>query len=198
MMLSFRSQIEAFDRFWLQAIAELRSPVANRIAADITSLGSMTVISIEVIIASLLLIYLAHRRRAALQLIVAVGGAELIVEIVKPILRRARPDVVEPLTQAFGYAFPSGHTTTSTALYLTLAMILAPWLQRNGRMLLAVVFALVTLLIGFSRIYLGLHSPSDVAAGLVLGTLWSLAVRRIVRLSAETQRDAQAVSRARK
>ena len=183
MLLSLGSQIAAFDRSCLQAIAELRSPVANRIATDITSLGSMTVLSIEVIIASILLVYLAHQRRAALQLIVAVGGAELCVEIVKPILHRARPDVVEPLSQAFGYAFPSGHTTTSTALYLTLAMILAPWLERRARVMLAIVFGLLILLIGFSRVYLGLHSPSDVVAGFVLGSLWSLAVRRLLPAS---------------
>jgi undecaprenyl-diphosphatase len=181
MLLSLHSHIVAFDRFCLRAIAELRSPIGNRIATDITSLGSMTVISIEVIIASILLVHLANRRRAAVQLIVAVAGAELWVEIIKPILHRARPDVVEPLAQAFGYGFPSGHTTTSTALYLTLTMILAPWLERSARILLAVVFGLVIVLIGFSRVYLGLHSPSDVAAGFVLGTVWSLAVRRIMR-----------------
>jgi undecaprenyl-diphosphatase len=88
---------------------------------------------------------------------------------------RARPDLVPHLVDAGGYSFPSGHATSSAVVYLTLASLagqVTP--NRAARRYLLVVAVLLVGAIGCSRVYLGVHWPSDVLAGWSFGTLWAL------------------------
>ena len=78
-----------------------------------------------------------------------------------------------PLIHAGGYSFPSGHATTSTALYLTLGLLAAGWVKRwETRIYILLGGLAVIALIGFSRLYLGVHYVSDVLAGFALGAFW--------------------------
>jgi undecaprenyl-diphosphatase len=170
--------MNTFDEFIIRALVELRSPVMNRIAADITALGSVIVVSIQTAMASLLLIYVARDPKSALQAAVAPAGAELWVEIIKRIVRRGRPDIAVPLADAVGYSFPSGHAAAAAALYLTLAVIVTRQLDGAARILFRVIFGMLIILVAASRVYLGIHYPTDAAGGIVLGILWAVVVLR--------------------
>lgn len=120
--------------------------------------------------------FLAARKRMhdALVLIAAIVTARALVELQKPIFARARPDV-QHLVDVSSLSFPSGHAANATVTYMMLAALLfgtRPALL--GAMLLAV-------LVGFSRVMLGVHWPSDVIGGWAFGLLWTLAFVRLSR-----------------
>jgi undecaprenyl-diphosphatase len=166
--------MHGFDEFVIQAVAEMRSPIVSRFMLDITSFGSATGIVIQMTLAIILLLGPAHEPRSAVRLGVAAGGTQILSEIIKAGLRSPRPEIVERLDQALGFSHPSGHAAVSTAFYLTLAMILSRRLGPKSRRAIGLTFGILILLIGFSRVYLGVHYPSDVLSGFLLGTLWSI------------------------
>jgi undecaprenyl-diphosphatase len=173
--------MQPLDEWVLQAVAGMRSPLLNRIATDLTSLGSTTLIVVQAGIAAVFLILTAKSRRSAIQVGVAAGGAELWVQIIKRLLRRARPQIVPPLVSASGFSTPSGHAASSTALYVTLALIIGPRLDPPARRAVNIIAAVLVLSIGISRVYLGVHYLSDAVLGFVLGWLWSLAAAKLLR-----------------
>lgn len=111
--------------------------------------------------------------RDALVLATAMIGAGLLVRFLKVLVERPRPDVVEPLVAAGGYSFPSGHATIAMVLYSTLALLAAGWMGRwETRIYIFLGSAAMIALVGFSRLYLGVHYLSDVLAGFALGAMW--------------------------
>ena len=105
-------------------------------------------------------------------LAVVVLGATLTSTLVKVLVARPRPGT-GALVKALGYAFPSGHSTAAAAAWPAAALVLGSLTRRPvRRVLLAVVAVLVVVLVGISRIYLGVHAPTDVLGGWALGALW--------------------------
>jgi undecaprenyl-diphosphatase len=103
-----------------------------------------------------------------------VGGGELVSTVLKLFYHRPRPDLVPHGMEVFTASFPSGHAMMSAIAYLTLAILMAR-VDRNPRVK-ALVLSLgvsITLLVGISRIYLGVHWPSDVVAGWCVGAAWA-------------------------
>jgi len=130
-----------------------------------------------------LLLYRAGDRRAMVALIGAYAATQAIVTLVKVIVERARPDSAEAFATAGGYAFPSGHSATAVALYGALALIAARHGGARARRLAIGVAVTLAVLVGITRVYLGVHYASDVLAGwllggLVLAVVWRLAVTR--------------------
>jgi undecaprenyl-diphosphatase len=168
-----------FDDLLLVALRadDLSKPIGPSWVAsmfrDITSLGSPTVVTV---VTSLALAYflLSHRLPEAVLVLFSVVGAALINTSVKEIVGRLRPDVVSHLVEVHTLSFPSGHSTLSAATYLTLGAIIAnrQELQRV-RIFVLMVGAAVPLLVGCSRVYLGVHWPTDVLAGWSLGLAWA-------------------------
>jgi membrane-associated phospholipid phosphatase len=107
---------------------------------------------------------------AAVYWLAALGGASLIGLVIKVALHRPRPAPVAAGWDAF--SFPSGHATTSAAIYGFLAFILARDAQPRWQAAIAVTAAIMIALIGFSRLYLGAHWFSDVIGGIAFGTAW--------------------------
>jgi undecaprenyl-diphosphatase len=144
------------------------------IARDITALGSGTVLTLVVTLATVLLLMRRMWRTAALTLVATIGGATM-VSLLKKLFERARPDLVEHLMRETSSSFPSGHSANSAIVYLTVATLLFPMI-REARVRLFVVVATMTIvgMIGLSRVYLGVHWPSDVLAGWIFGALWAL------------------------
>jgi len=140
---------------------------------DITGLGSVfTVLFLTCAVAAYLGV--SGRRRIGLYVLAAVGSGELVSTVLKIFYHRPRPDLVPHGMEVFTASFPSGHATMSAIAYLTLATLIAR-VERNRRAK-ALVLALgvsVTLLVGISRIYLGVHWPSDVLAGWCIGAAWA-------------------------
>jgi undecaprenyl-diphosphatase len=109
-------------------------------------------------------------------LLAAVIGGTLLSESLKFGFSRPRPDLVAHAVETMGSSFPSGHATLSAAAYLTIGAILAhAQNERRVKTYIHIAAVLIALMIGVSRVYLGVHWPSDVLAGWSFGTLWALA-----------------------
>lgn len=114
-------------------------------------------------------------RRGAVHLAIASAGAWICTVATKSIIEKARPTEVEHLVRVSGYSYPSGHSLAAAALYLTIAIIAGSHLKvRSSKAVLFAGAALLVGLVGLSRVYLGVHYPSDVASGVSLGAAWAL------------------------
>jgi undecaprenyl-diphosphatase len=141
---------------------------------DFTALGAISVLALLTLSVSGFLV-LAGKRRTALLVLVAVGGGLLLSFALKQGFQRPRPDLVPHGSYVYTTSFPSGHSTMAAATYLTLGALLARVQQRRRLKAFALGFAmLLTLLVGVSRVYLGVHWPTDVLAGWVAGGVWAL------------------------
>lgn len=141
---------------------------------DITALGGFTVLALVTLLAVGYLLTLKRWADAALLLAATVGGTA-ISEGLKMGFNRPRPDLVAHVVETTSMSFPSGHAMLSAVTYLTLGALIARTQDRtslHGYVLGAAV--LLTVLIGVSRIYLGVHWPTDVLAGWCLGAAWAL------------------------
>jgi undecaprenyl-diphosphatase len=142
---------------------------------DITALGGYTVLSI-VTAATAAYLWLARQGRLALFILAAAAGAIICVTLLKLGFDRPRPDLVPHIMTAETPSFPSGHSTAAAAVYLMLGALLARVQRRRRlRLFFVALAATITVLVGLSRIYLGVHWPSDVVAGWTLGGGWAVA-----------------------
>ena len=159
------------------AVHSLASPALTAVMRVLTNLGARAFLIPAGIVAAALLLRNRKRREAVL-LVVAVLGGTLVSEALKLLFRRARPDPFFGLEAPHGYAFPSGHAVSSACFYGVLALVLARMLRSRGARA-AVWTAAVALagLVGLSRVYLGVHYPSDVLGGYALAVVWVAAVR---------------------
>jgi undecaprenyl-diphosphatase len=140
---------------------------------DITGLGSMFTIAF-VTLSVVLFLAMTERRRIAVFLVAAIGGGLVASTVLKLFYVRPRPDLVPHGMEVFTASFPSGHAMMSAIAYLTLAGLLARVERGRGvKILTLVIGVFVTLLVGISRIYLGVHWPSDVVAGWCVGAAWA-------------------------
>jgi membrane-associated phospholipid phosphatase len=114
--------------------------------------------------------------RLAAFLVVTALGSSLLNTLVKTLVDRARPHLVDPVAAAAGKSFPSGHTQSATVGCGILLLIFLPVVSRPARKWLYIAAAVIIALIGFSRIALGVHFLSDVLGGLVIGAAWLLAM----------------------
>jgi len=142
---------------------------------DITSLGSNTVLTMVTLFAVGFLAF-SGARGSALLLFASVGGGAILIQVLKQAFGRTRPDLVPHSVYELTRSFPSGHATMSAVTYLTLGALLASvQTRRVFKTYLLSVAVLLTLLVGLSRVYLGLHWPTDVLAGWCLGSAWAIA-----------------------
>ncbi len=148
------------------------TPALTAAMQVITSLGSTPVISGVTVVVSLLLLWRGHWYRL-LALLLTVPGGALLGVLLKSAFHRQRPAFDNPIMMLTGYSFPSGHTMMASLLYGLLALFAVLSLRAwRWRVLAVLVAGLVILLVGFSRIYLGAHYPSDVFAAIAAGLAW--------------------------
>lgn len=142
---------------------------------DITSLGSTAVLTL-ITFAALGYLLTARKRGAALLVAVSIGGGTLLNMALKHLFARPRPDFVAHVVEASNSSFPSGHAMLSAITFLTLGALLAR-VESNVRVKVYVLALAVvtTVLVGASRVYLGVHYPSDVLAGWAIGAAWAIA-----------------------
>jgi undecaprenyl-diphosphatase len=182
----------AFDTHVLRALRDARDvskPIGPTwlpgVAMDLTALGSPTVIGLLVFAVTGFLL-LQRMYRHALIVLGAAVSAWGLEWLLKAIFGRARPSVVPHLREVFSASFPSGHALESAAVYLTLgAMLMRLAEGRLTKIYCLAMAMLLTLLVGASRVYLGVHYPTDVLAGWIVGLLWAsvcwIAARRLER-----------------
>ncbi len=165
----------AFDRAVISGLRIWGGPYwLPSVAIDITALGSPPVLAIVVAAVAGLLV-VTGRGRAALATIIACASGGAVVTLVKLDIARPRPTIVPHLVPAAHASFPSGHAAGSAIVYMTLAALatLTTDDRRVHRYLISIA-ALLVAAIGASRVYLGVHWPSDVLAGWSFGTLWAV------------------------
>lgn len=175
---------DAIDQPVVRYLAGHRAAWLTTAMHGATWLGS-TVVLVPLVV----VIGIAVRRRVrswatGAQLVLALGGAITLNNLVKPLVGRPRPNVDPLVSTVSGFAFPSGHATQIAAVAVTVA-ILASTLTRSRSWRVAIWSAVVftTLMVAFSRVYLGVHWPTDVLAGSVLGACWAVLTARALRWS---------------
>jgi len=175
------SRLLSIDASVLRAVAQLRRPWLNGVAMDLTALGSLVVVGLFTLALGAALLVKADRRGAAALLGSSLAAA-LLTSATKALFDRPRPAIVPRLVEVVGLSYPSGHSLASAAVYLTAAFVLGRHVSSLPARVAGVAFtAAIVLLIGASRVYLGVHYPSDVFGGILLGTAWALVMAPGVR-----------------
>lgn len=174
-------ETRAFDEWVLRSLRDPSDPARPRgpwwlveAARDVTALGGVTVLGL--VLAGVVGFLLIQRRYGAMWLILAstLGGAFLTTAL-KELFGRERPSVVPHLVEVATASFPSGHAMLSATVYLTLGFLLARVERRFAvRAWLISVAMGITFLVGLSRVYLGVHYPTDVLGGWTAGLVWAL------------------------
>lgn len=170
-----------FDKRMLAALRKADNPAQpigpawlEMVAFDITALGGPTVLGMTVLAIVGFLVLQGMYRNAAFVFLASVGGW-MLNDLLKELFARPRPQVVPHLRQVMSLSFPSGHALTSAAVYLTLGALLMRVAQsRMVKFYCMFIAILATLLIGSTRVYLGVHYPTDVLAGWLIGISWAL------------------------
>jgi undecaprenyl-diphosphatase len=145
----------------------------TKMMVDITALGGVTVLTLLV---TLVVVYLALRQkyRTALFVTASILGGWALSSAMKLGIARPRPEVVQHLVEVTDMSFPSGHAMLSAITYLTLGAMLSRLEERASlRYFFPLVAVVLTLIIGLSRIYLGVHYPTDVLGGWAAGMVWA-------------------------
>ncbi len=160
----------------------LRTPVFSSWMLLVTYLGKWQIVFLGAALVSFILI-LARRWRYLLALIISVGGSEIFVWLLAQIIHRSRPPLVNALAPETSYSFPSGHAFVAFSFYA----LIVYFIFRNSKTKIVKTLAVlgglaVVLMIGFSRIYLGAHWPSDVLASYASGVAWLAAIITAVEI----------------
>ncbi len=165
----------AFDRAIIVGLRDWGGPSwLPKVAADVTALGGGVMLTFVVLLATGLLAVQRLWLSAAATLAASISGG-LVVSLVKTEVARPRPDLVDHLVQVSNMSFPSGHSANSAIVYLTLAGLASQvTVSAAARRYILVMAIIMVGAIGCSRVYLGVHWPSDVLAGWSFGTLWAL------------------------
>jgi len=142
---------------WARAVTHLGDPLVVTAVAVVGALGC----------------WLVHRRSDAVYLVLTRAVAIVVGTLLKDGVARTRPELAHPVAHASGYSFPSGHALGSAAAYMSLALVVS-WERPAVLRVLVPLAAVVALVVGMTRVLLGVHYPSDVVAGLALG--WAIAL----------------------
>lgn len=165
-LLSFRSPTDPSDPLGPVWVEEL--------ARDVTALGGVGILTFLVLAAAGFL-WLQRKRRLTVFLLVSVTTGIALSQMLKSGFDRPRPELISHEAAVYTASFPSGHSLMAAIVYLTLAVLLSRTLERKAAK--AYVISLATVLViavGISRLYLGVHWPTDVLAGWIVGSGWAL------------------------
>ena len=194
-----------FDEWVLGALrqradpGQLRGPTWLASGAqDLTALGSPTVLGLTVLAVTGYL-FLHGLYRNGMFIFVASVGGWVLNWLLKAVFARSRPDIVPHLREVVSSSFPSGHALTSAAVYLTLGALLMRIAEgRLAKYYCIAIAMLLTFLVGSSRVFLGVHYPTDVVAGWLIGMSWALlcwVVERTLERRAGLKREKEQVEK---
>ncbi|QIN77282.1 phosphatase PAP2 family protein [Rubrobacter marinus] len=141
----------------------------------VTTLGYYWFV-VPLLVVATAVFYWKRRRISAVLLPIATLSGMVLTTVLKDVFERARPDLFESGYTASFYSFPSGHATIAVGFYGTLTLLVAWRLRGPTRWAVAAAGTFLVLLIGFSRLYLGVHYPTDILAGFLAAPLWISAI----------------------
>jgi undecaprenyl-diphosphatase len=172
---------QSFDERLLRSLRDPANPTETigpkwleEVGRDLTALGGIaTLCLVTAGVSGYLLI--CNKYRALALLLTATLGGLLLSTLLKDLFYRPRPEIVPHLSQVMTTSFPSGHSMLSAVVYLTLGSLLASLVeQRRLKVYFLGVAFLLSFLVGVSRVYMGVHYPTDVLAGWCVGLVWAL------------------------
>jgi undecaprenyl-diphosphatase len=190
----FADHFVAFDDGIITWLHGYWGPVTDQIMLFFTTMGSTIVLGLFVALSAVALLRNGRWIDAA-GLVLAGGGAGILNQLMKFFFQRVRPDLVPSPFHLTSYSFPSGHSMGSIASYGMLAFVIARLLRRRvHRVLVVVAAALLIFCVGMSRVYFGVHYPTDVLGGFLAGGSWlaiSIAVVEAAEWHARRRQQAQ-------
>ncbi|MEO8204936.1 MAG: phosphatase PAP2 family protein [Chthoniobacterales bacterium] len=164
----------------LRTPEDLAQPIGPRwlklTSLDITALGSAPVL---LLVTTLVVGYLLLDRKftPAILIVCSTASGAVMSNLLKQIINRDRPNIVPHLAEVTGQSYPSGHSMLSSVVYLTLAVVLAQIVtSRRGKVYILASAILIIVMVGITRVFIGVHYPTDVLAGWCAGTVWALLV----------------------
>ncbi|OAS19917.1 phosphatase PAP2 family protein [Paenibacillus oryzisoli] len=164
--------IAQFDSSIISAVQGMESPWLTPIMHGFTFIGSTTVVVVISLCCLFLFFKFLHHRLELVLFIVLVAGTAILNQILKFFFQRERP-TLHRLIEETGYSFPSGHSMAAFALYAALSFLLWRHISsKSGRTIVILTSILMILLIGTSRIYLGVHYPSDILGAYLASGFW--------------------------
>ncbi len=170
-----------FDRQVLLSIHNFASPALDSAMKAITHLGGIVFVPLATLFVSIWLAVKKHYVRSLL-IMIDVGGAAILAVVLKLVYERPRPDLWDWLVTENTFSFPSGHAMASMSL--ALAVIFTAWHSRY-RIVSIILAGLYVPIIAFTRLYLGVHYPSDILAGWLVSAAWVVAVWLIFHLASK-------------
>lgn len=171
-ILISRHHILAFDSTIISYVQGLETPTLTAIMKFFTFLGSGNCTFFIAVIVMFFLYVVLHHRSELIFFSIVIAFAGILNRMLKDFFHRARPDL-HRLIEIGGYSFPSGHAMSAMAVYGALAFLLWRHIPtRMGRSLLIILSAIIIFMIGISRVYLGVHYPSDIIGGYFASGFW--------------------------
>jgi undecaprenyl-diphosphatase len=165
-------QIVDFDSIVISAIQGLESPGLTSIMKFFTTIGSSPVVIVLSLFLLFFLYKVLHHRIELILFITALVGSVILNDLLKNLFHRTRPNL-HRLIDISGYSFPSGHAMTAFTVYGIIAFLLWRHIStKRGRILLILFTVFMILMIGISRVYLGVHYPSDIIGGYLASGFW--------------------------
>ncbi|MEH7502590.1 phosphatase PAP2 family protein [Neobacillus drentensis] len=161
-----------FDSDVIAAIQGLESPLLTKVMKFFTIIGSTLVVIILSLLLMFFLYKVLHHRLELILFISAITGSAVLNQILKQVFHRVRPNF-HRLIDIGGYSYPSGHAMNAFTVYVIISFLLWRHIDNKwGRSLLIFFSVVMILAIGISRIYLGVHYPSDIIAGYLASGFW--------------------------
>ena len=167
LMIGYDNIFQAFDLKIISCIQSLKNEYLTVFYKMITIIAD-TYQSAIITILIVAFLYIKKHYREALFLAITMSACGIAMPLLKNIFSRERPDFYR-LIEISGYSFPSGHTTSATTMYLTLAIVVLSIMNKLNKYFIFSIAVIGIVIIGSSRIYLGVHYPTDVMSGICLG-----------------------------
>lgn len=184
----FEGDTQAFDRWVVQAMRDpnnladpIGPPWVEEMARDVTAMGGLAWITIATVVITIYL-WVDGKTHMAVFVAAATASGAVVSVLLKSLFARPRPDFVPHLSHVYTSSFPSGHSMLAAVVYLTLGSLLASVIGNlKLKIYVLCVAVLLTIFVGVSRIYLGVHYPTDVLGGWLAGLVWALACWLVAR-----------------
>jgi undecaprenyl-diphosphatase len=167
-----QDRLRSFDEAIIHAIQSRENDTLTAAAKLFTKIGSTSVVIPVILITAVILFVVLKHRKELVLLIGGMLGQKLLNDLLKGVYQRARPDI-HRIVEETGYSYPSGHSMASFTFYSLLAYLLWRHLPSRGWRAALIVFSVFMILgIGLSRVYLGVHYPSDILGGYWVSGCW--------------------------
>ncbi|MGH3767109.1 MAG: phosphatase PAP2 family protein [Pseudonocardiaceae bacterium] len=185
--------ITVADRPVLRFLAVHRQPWSTTVATLITDAGSPVGTALTGVVVGVVLAWLRRSWLPLLTMLLGGAGIAAINTAVKNLVSRSRPPQSTAVVGEHGFSFPSGHTTGTTVVWLLLAWMIGRWIisRRAARVALWAGALLMIGAVGVTRVYLGVHFPSDVLAGWSLGAAWAVVIALVAKVWEQSSRATQ-------